>query len=246
MNMLPNLKYRHIENRVAELSIDCVEKCTCSREFSDLRRSICEILWKHHDIPLTHLEYFAGIRCVDVQHWRRDQQWDNVFTFYDPEDRLIKIRRDQFARTTKLEMALLIALGESLLGNYAQKKLMLDVVQDGIHLGKVYHLYLRDESERKCFLSNEKLDEYLQLTRMHPGTSQNHYTRLINAGEGFTPPGLLMGLMYAWYLENRLATHIEYKMTVMKIAQTDLIPEQKKMVSRRENIIAFFRNVVFR
>ncbi len=54
-----------------------------------------------------------------------------------------------------------------------------------------------------------------------------------------------MGLIYAWYLENRLASHIEYKMSVMQINQTDLIPEQLKMFLRREKMIAFFREVVF-
>ena len=63
-----------------------------------------------------------------------------------------------------------------------------------------------------------------------PTNDENHYTRLVNNGEGFTPPGLLMGLMYAWYIDNRFASHIEYKMSVMKINQTDLIPEQLKMV----------------
>ena len=54
-----------------------------------------------------------------------------------------------------------------------------------------------------------------------------------------------MGLIYAWYLENRLASHIEYKMSLMQINQTDLIPEQLKMLKRREKVIGFFRDVVF-
>ena len=87
---------------------------------------------------------------------------------------------------------------------------------------------------------------YYELARMHEVTLGRHYTRLINGDEGFTPPGLLMGLTYTWYLENRLATHIEYKMTVMKIPQTDLIPEQKRMVGRQQRTISFFRDVVFR
>ena len=55
-----------------------------------------------------------------------------------------------------------------------------------------------------------------------------------------------MGLMYAWYIDNRFATHIEYKMSVMKINQTDLIPEQLNMVDRRRKMIEFFKAVVFR
>ena len=86
---------------------------------------------------------------------------------------------------------------------------------------------------------------YLQLARMLPTADPCHYTRIINGDEGFTPPGLFMGLMYAWYLENQLASHIEYKMTVLKIRQSDLIPEQLKMLARRKKIISFFRDVVF-
>lgn len=247
INMLPNLKYKRIAERISALPITCAENCTsrCCRDIDGIREILSEIIWKHHDIPLSHLEFVAGIRCVDGKNWHRDQQWDNVYSFYDPDDRLIRIRKDQFGDRNKLEVALLIALGESLLGDYAREKTMRDVVQDGLSLGKVYHLYLRDENERRCFFTTAQLAVYLELARMYPATSSDHYTRLINGEEGFTPPGLLMGLMYLWYLENRLATPIEYKMTVMKIPQTDLIPEQKKIVSRRERIISFFRDVVF-
>ncbi len=55
-----------------------------------------------------------------------------------------------------------------------------------------------------------------------------------------------MGLMYAWYIDNRFATHIEYKMSIMKINQTDLIPEQLNMVKRRRKMIEFFKEVVFK
>lgn len=247
INMLPNVKYQRIAERVASLRIDSCLTCTgnCYSGIEAIREMISEIIWKHHDIPLSHLEYIKGIHCISVDEWRRDQQWDNVYSFYDPEDRMIKVRRDQFGDRVKLEIALLIALGESLLGDYALEKTMKDVVQEGMSVGKIYHLRLRPENERRCYFTTGQLDEYLQLARMYRAGSYSHYTRLINGEEGFTPPGLLMGLMYAWYLDNRLATHIEYKMTVMKIPQTDLIPEQKKMVGRRERIIAFFRDVIF-
>ena len=194
---------------------------------------------------MRHLDYIAGIRCVAVDHWNRDQQWDNVYSFYDPSDRFIKIRKDQFIDRTKIEVALLIALGESLLGDYAASKVMEEVEKDGVVLGKVYHLAIKGEKERNCYFTTSQLSEFMRLARMHEVQAGQHYTRLINGDEGFTPPGLLMGLTYTWYLENRLATHIEYKMTVMKIPQTDLIPEQKRMVGRREHIISFFRDVVF-
>ena len=82
---------------------------------------------------------------------------------------------------------------------------------------------------------------------MLPAVDDNtHFTRLINGDEGFTPPGMLMGLNYAWYLDNRFATHVEYKMAVMKIAPSSLIPQQVKMLGRRQQMVNFFREVVFR
>jgi len=139
----------------------------------------------------------------------------------------------------------MIALGESLLGNYARSKVMGNININSIHLGRVYHLHLSDDDTRVCYFSGEQLKTFLRLSRMCPTVDPHHYTRLINSGEGFTPPGLHMGLLYAWYIDNRFATHIEYKMTVLKINRSGLIPEQLKMASRRRDMIQFFREVVF-
>lgn len=212
----------------------------------NLKKSIGEILWSHPVIPPHHLENFSSIHCIEPRYWHRDQRWDNVFSFFDPQDRAIKIRSDQVGIRQKLEIALMIALGESLLGDYAEKKIMQEVVIDSLSLGWIYHLYLKPEHLRTCSLSHEQLRTFLILARMCTTANENHYTRLVNRGEGFTPPGLLMGLMYAWYIDNRLASHIEYKMSVMKIRQTDLIPEQLKMAERRRNMVKFFKDVVFR
>ncbi len=72
------------------------------------------------------------------------------------------------------------------------------------------------------------------------------YRRLINATEGFTPPGLLFGLIYVWYLDNRFAPHIEYKMDIMKNIPSKLVHEQGRVVTRRHALINFFREQVFR
>ncbi len=214
-------------------------------DMARLRTAVGDILWEYPVIPLGHLGHCQGIVTVDPEAWNRDQQWDNVFSFFDPTDRTIKIRADQVALRQKLEIALTIALGESLLGDYALVKEMVDVVIDGSNLGRVYHLRLRPEGQRQCYFTSMELATFLFLSRMCPTEDPLHYTRLVNRGEGFTPPGLLMGLMYAWYIDNRLASHIEYKMSVMKIDHTDLIPEQLRMADRRKQMVAFFRDVVF-
>ena len=157
-----------------------------------------------------------------------------------------EIRRDQLQNSRNLEIAVLITIGQSLLGNYALKKELNDIVVDGIEAGKIYHLILREESDIKCHFSLKSLQRYLRLARMNMSAENElHFTRVVNGSEGFTPPGVLMGLCYAWYLDNRLASHIEYKMALMKISKSALIPEQLKMMGRRTVIIDFFRDVVF-
>lgn len=244
LNLIPSERYRRIQERMSVLEIGYVGDVNHIKE-QWLRSTLADILWDHPIIPLEHLDYCNGIQCIAGGKWDRDQKWDNVFSFFDPEDNYIKIRGDQVATRKKLEIALMIALGESLLGNYAGEKIMEDVVVDGMLLGRAYHLILRQPTMMVCYLSQEELRTFLTLARMSPTHDSYHYARLVNKGESFTPPGLLMGLMYAWYVDNRLATHIEYKMSVMKIKQTDLIPEQMKMVERRHRMISFFREIVF-
>jgi len=206
-----------------------------------------DILWRHPDIPLAHLGTVRGIVCIGRELWRRCQRWDSVYSFYDPVDGLIKIRQDQLEREQAFEVAFLVALGQSLLGNYVRCKEMQPLLVDSVTLGKVYHLYLRPEGERVCWFSDAELRCYLELSRMLPvAGSPDHFTRLINGDEGFTPPGMLMGLNYAWYLDNRFASHVEYKMAVMKVPSSGLIPEQVKMLGRRQQLVSFFREVVFR
>ncbi|MDR3630780.1 MAG: YvcK family protein [Desulfocapsaceae bacterium] len=244
ISMLPSLKFKQIRNHIWTLSI--AHDGRKSPDTEKIRAAICDIIWRHQDIPLSHLHYVTAINCISDNQWRRDQKWDNVFSYFDPADCSLRIRHDQIADERRLETAFLIALGESLLGNYAEKKEMKGIETDGIPVGKVYHLLLRPEVQRRCFLQAADLHNYLVLARMLPVKGNAfHYTRLINGDEGFTPPGLLMGLTYAWYLENRLANHIEYKMSLTRINQCDLIPEQMKMLQRRERVISFFRDVVF-
>ncbi|MCP3888253.1 MAG: YvcK family protein [Desulfobulbaceae bacterium] len=214
-------------------------------EIAAFKDKLIDIIWDNPVLPLDHLEYFKDIHLISPTLWNRDQKWDNVFSYFDPVDGCIKLRADQLQVRGQLEVALMIALGESLLGDYARQKTMEKIVVDGLILGRVYHLHLKPTNERRCFLSQEQLKTFLLLSRMCPTDEDDHYTRLINKGEGFTPPGLLMGLMYAWYVDNRLATHIEYKMSVLKINRSDLIPEQLRMAERRRKMIDFFREVVF-
>lgn len=236
MGQTPRDRQAEIRARLRELAVA-----------EALLPKVAEIFWRHWDIPAAHLDYVAGVRLLETSEWARGQEWDNLFSFYDPADRLIKIRRDVEHNELLFEVGFLVALGQSLLGNYAAEKVKLPVERDGDILGYEFRLSLRTPEDRRCFFSAEELHRYLGLVRMLRSATTDHaYTRLVNSDEGFTPPGLLFGLTYAWYLDNRFACNIEYKMSISRMAECNLIPEQKRINSRRREMIDFFRTVVFR
>jgi uncharacterized cofD-like protein len=251
--LIPCMRYERIaraveglEFRYLTLDAELPENMSSSLQ-QNISAAVLEIFWRHSDIHPDHLQCLSGISLVETASWKRCQQWDNVFSFYDPEDSCIKIRQDQAGSPERLEAALLIALGQSLLGNYCQKKSMEDVFVQGRQVGRLYRLITRKRHDLNCFLSPDELDTYLQFSRMCPEKEDKHcYTRLVNCDEGFTPPGLLFGLIFAWYLDNRFASNVEYKMSVMKNIPSDLIPEQVKIMRRRKKMIRFFRERIFR
>jgi len=213
----------------------------------EIANRILEILWFHQDILLGHLSNIKAIDILDRETWSRSQEWDNIYSFYDPTDRKIKICQDVIGeKKDHFELAFLVALGQSILGNYAAKKVMEPIEKNNEFLGKLYRLTVRSPNERKTFLTDQVLADYLELARMNRSkVNPLQYTRLINGNEGFTPPGLLFGLIYAWYLDNRLAAHVEYKMSIMRTNISDLIPEQVRVHSRRRALVNFFRYSVF-
>ena len=241
---VPSIKFSRVVERLDQIVIDFKLCGAVDTRGAEVKSILSEIIWNHQDIALSHLDYFDGIAFIGEKNWRRDQRWDNVFSFFDPNDRLIRIREDRLKTRNSLEVSFLIALGQALLGDYASTKIITPLLYENKEIGAVYHLSLKEEEHRTCYFDDAELRRYLMLSRMVE-QSPTHFTRTINGKEGFTPPGLLMGLLYAWYLDNRLASHIEYKMSIMKIRPTQLIPEQKKMRTRREELIDFFRDVVF-
>jgi len=212
-----------------------------------LRGVVMEILWHHWDILPEHLDYLAGITLIPAAEWGRCQEWDNVFSFYDPEDRLIKVRADVAEGAERFEPAFLVALGQSLLGGYAATKEKVPVRLGDEAVGYIYQVTLREELARQCFLTSAELTTYLTLARMRQSEANPLlFTRVVNSSEGFTPPGLLFGLTYAWYLDNRFAVNVEYKMSIVSAESSDLVPEQVRIARRRQTLIDFFRTVVFR
>ena len=212
-----------------------------------LLERMVEIVWQHPDIPAEHLQFIRGVTVVAPESWNRCQEWDNIFSCYDPVDQRIKIRQDMTQHLKPFEMVFLVALGQSLLGNYAEGKQMIDLRSGDDQVGRLYQLKVREPAELRSYLLPEDIDAYLRLSRMHPSRHEERlYTRAINPGEGFTPPGLFFGLFYAWYLDNTFAPNIDYKMSIMRHGLTDLIPEQVRIADRRQQTIRFFRERIFR
>lgn len=211
-----------------------------------VRTALLDLIWEHWDIRRDHFKNVQGVVLLDSASWQRSQQWDKVYSYYDPDDGLIKIRDDVFHDPARQELALLVGLGQSLLGNYAKDKGLFPIEVDGSQVGQIYMLTLQPEDGRNCFFSSEELALYLHLVRMRRMDDEDVHTRLVNGEEGFTPPGMLMGLIFAWYLDNSHAAHIEYKMSITRLPGSSLVPEQIKMLKRRKRMIEFFRTVVFR
>jgi uncharacterized cofD-like protein len=251
-NSLPCLRYesidswcKHISTEKLALTSRCEDKLA-GNERKRLLARVKEIIWHHPDILVDHLHLVKGVTIVELSCWKRCQQWDNVFSFYDPLDQRIKIRQDMVEDSRRFEIAFLVGLGQSLLGNYAKGKEMKDIFLDGEVVGRSYFLTVKDEGELESFFPLPVLCRYLKLVKMSPFPRRDGvFTRLVNGEEGFTPPGLFFGLFYVWCLDNRFAPNIEYKMSIMKKETSDMISEQIRTGHRRSKLISFFRDYVF-
>lgn len=212
----------------------------------DLEDMILDIFWRHGDIRLDHLDRVRGVELISRDQWQESPKWDNVISFYDEVSGNLKILDESLTNPDRFEFAFLVALGQSLLGNFTRGRRLKEIVDNGDCLGKVFELTLEPLPRRSCYLGHRELDRFLRLVKMNPTSDEFVYTRLVNEGEGFTPPAMLMGLIYAWYLDNRFASNIEYKMAILSIPVSSLISEQVRTLRRRQQTISFFRKNIFR
>jgi len=166
-----------------------------------------------------------------------------VLGYYDPETRSIKLHAQLLRDTERLRRDLLIALGESLLGRYIESRRWIDEREGA----RSYEIRLRAIKDRACFLNDRDLRCYLQLARMVPDRNDTNRFRItVNDDEGFLPPGLLFGLLYAWYLNNTYGGVMEYEMSLLRWPEDRLVPYQAKEKRRKDELVRFFRTVVFR
>jgi uncharacterized cofD-like protein len=213
-----------------------------------LSEALLDLLWNNREILLEHLQCFRGIQMVRSRDWARSTEWDNILGYYDPDDSTLKIHEHLLRGPDhRLNEDLLIALGESLLGNYFRKKSTRTLCEDGKRLGKVFEIELRSPAERKSFLNDRELRRYLRLAQLSASPQEPHLFRMvINGDEAFTPPGLLFGLLYAWYVNNRFGGIVDYEMSLIRWKISELIPKPSMVRTRMQQQIDFFRQVVFR
>ncbi len=213
-----------------------------------LRHSFRDLLWRNRDILPGHLDQFVGIKVIPVNRWKRSTEWDKVLGYFDPQDRYLKIHQQlMHGDPERLQEDILIGMGEALLGRYFLEKRLEPLVVDGERVGKIYSIHLAPEQERQSFLKDEELRTYLGLAKMRQSAAHKDVYRIIlNGDEGFMAPGLLFGLLYAWYLNNRYGGVADYDMSMVRWKVSDLIPHQTQEMIARRDLIAFFRTVVFR
>ncbi len=213
-----------------------------------LREALLDILWKNREILLDHLDRVKGLELVPKRQWQRSTEWDNILGYYDPRDGRIRIHEQLLkGPRSRLEEDLLIALGESLLGKYFRKKSIRAVSKDGERIGKILEVELLPEARRETYFSDRQLKAWLRLARLRPSSRNPEVFRMvINDNEAFTPPGLLFGLLYAWYVDNRFGGIVDYEMSLLRWKFSELIPKPSMDRLRMQEQIEFFRKVVFR
>jgi uncharacterized cofD-like protein len=225
------------------------EETLAGMEFSPggLLDTMLDIVWENHDIRIDHLRSCRGAKIVPAAEWNRSSDWDNVLGHYDPEDGMLRVHRQLSDDPERLRDNLLVALGESLLGRYLESRRWIEDDIDGDWGARRYEITLRPVEERGCFLDDSELHTYLTLARMvRSPHDPKTYRITLNDHEGFLPPGLLFGLLYAWYLNNAYGAIMEYEMSLLRWPSQRLIPHQIEERRRKQALIAFFRNVVFR
>jgi hypothetical protein len=204
------------------------------------------LLWDNRAISPDHLARFKGVRVIPAAAWNRSTEWDNVLGYYDPEDRMLKIHSNLSGDPVELRGNLLIALGESLLGRYIESRRWIAQQADGPWGWRSYEIRLLPPRERDCLLSPAQLHAYLRLAKMVPDPGHAGVYRItLNNTDGFIPPGLLFGLMYAWYLDNSCAPIMENEMSMLHWHEATLIPHQVQEYRRKKALIDFFRTEIF-
>jgi uncharacterized cofD-like protein len=205
-----------------------------------LKRFLLDLVWENRDIHPAQLKFFRGAKVISSKNWNRSTDLDNILGYYDPADGYIKLHESLLGNPKKLREDTLVALGESLLGRYIEKRRWIKQP-----VSRCYEITLRAPEERGCYLNDSQLRAYLQLARMTPDPLDARiFLITINNDGGFLPPGLLFGLMYSWYLCGSGLT-MEHEMNLLRWPLKSLIPLHMRDRTRKKLLVDFFRTVIF-
>jgi uncharacterized cofD-like protein len=222
--------------------LDTIRQALSDKDFrpAGLKEYLIELAWENRDIHPSHLGFFRGAVVISSKDWNRNTEWDNILGYFDPKDQYLKLHKDLLANPANFRNDLLVALGESLLGLYIEQRRWIEH-----HGARSYEIVLKPASDRLCFLSDAQIHTYLKLARMTQDPEDSRIYRItINNDEGFLPPGLLFGLLYAWYLCGCVLT-MDYEMSLLRWPLKSLIPLHAKDRIRKEALVTFFRTQVF-
>jgi len=222
------------------------ELAACRFEPECLRDCLRALIWNNRDIRVEHLASLKCVCVIDEPDWDRSTAWDNVLGYYDPLDTCCKFHTQLLDDPDRLNSNMLIVLGESILGRYIQDRRWLPP-DDQCWGSRCFEITLLDPDRRTCLLSPPDLHDYLVLARMVPHPHRPDVYRItLNNDDGFIPPGLLFGLMYAWYLDNAYAPVMENEMSILHLPESTLIPHQVQEFRRKKALVDFFRTRVFK
>ncbi len=220
---------------------------SCVFEPESLRKTLLDLVWKNRDIRVEHAACIKRALVVSGRDWARSTAWDNVLGYYDPQDDCCKFHSQLMDDPDLLNSTMLIVLGEAVLGRYIEERSWSAPDNDCCWGSRCFEIKLLEPSRRSCLLSPQDLHDYLLLARMvsHPRQA-GRYRITLNNDDGFIPPGLLFGLMYAWYLDNACAPVMENEMAVLHLPESSLIPHQVQEYRRKKALVDFFRTKVFK
>ncbi len=225
-----------------------IKKILGGKKFQEpiLKDVLLELAWENRDIPPEHFNYMKGATVIPARDWKRSREWDIIMGFFDPTDFYLKAHRRLLKNPARLRQDLLISLGESLLGRYLARSEWSRKGGGGCPGARFYRIRLLPPSRRRCAFTSAQLERYLALARLVPEAGDRSAWRMtVNDDEGFITPGLLFGLLYAWYLNNSYGRIIEYEMSLLTWPTSSLLPYQVRERERKQQLVKFFRTEVF-
>ncbi|MEA1928173.1 MAG: 2-phospho-L-lactate transferase CofD family protein [Candidatus Auribacterota bacterium] len=212
----------------------------------ELREILVELAWENRDISPEHFRYFNSVRTLTERDWNQDCRKTDPLERYNHGDASLEFHQQLLGQPDRLRASLLIAMGTSLLGRAFEEARWIDSPFGPDRATRGYLLRLRPIRERRCFLTDKQLRCYLELAQMVPDRREEDVYRAVPVDrEGYIPPDIFFGLLYAWYLNNNYIPAMDYEMTILRWPTSLLMPFQRQDQKRKQDLVSFFRTEIF-